>query len=320
MSTSKNKILRRIALVVGSIVVTLTVAVFIFGAMNTMTPNFRSQTGLYVYAAYPLNDRRIKIGDSLEMNVDFGQTISLITKDDIEKIKRLGLPIDSGIFPMIGINHLDEYFITAKTYIVSFPVYNERIIGDTIAPGGDCINYIDGIVFSSAPDIDIHSTLGTDFLERFVVEYRPSQKAICLRQRVPDTGFEKLTDMKQTVTLSSILGCGHRYYVPLTVEYQDNDYFMDTSFKRAQLKLPERDTTRALGTPVDTFVYTLRRTIPARVQHNVWSNIGNRAGLHDIYYCNSDKEPYSISPFNYFKQDVIFDFPNKRMYIRAGAL
>ncbi|MDE6650934.1 MAG: hypothetical protein K2K08_00840, partial [Paramuribaculum sp.] len=42
-------------------------------------------------------------------------------------------------------------------------------------------------------------------------------------------------------------------------------------------------------------------------------SIGDRAGLGNAYFYNRQEEGYAISPFNLFLQNVLIDFPEKKL-------
>lgn len=161
-------------------------------------------------ALYPFHQSIIDFGGGVDFCYNTGSFISTILPADLERLKKMGMDIDSVSFPSFGIDHLNKAFFCSKMYTVDLPVYDNR---PGVKPENRrVVGRMKDVLFLPAPSSDTLSTLGVDVIERFVCLFSPSTKTIGFSTEVPD-GFELLTDISSEWTAATLLGCGKRYYV-----------------------------------------------------------------------------------------------------------
>lgn len=313
------------SLIITLIITGLLVCGFIFYARaNAQYPEIHpnGEDGLF-RAAYPFEDGRIDFGNGLIFRIDTGSAISTINDADLELLKQRGLAVDSTRFPSIGLNYSNEFYVDMRRYLISLPVNQMKSVTDTL---GRTIGYttvkhnvstIDNLLFLHASP-HMESTIGSDILEKFVLQFDYAHGMLIFLDHVPD-GFLPLTDMWSVFSFGEMLGCGGRYYMNIVVNNSDNSFFLDTSFDRAAIKLPESDTIMANERLHPTLISSARGTFRAKYLPEAWVCIGNRAGSHSVFYGNDGEESYSFNPFNFFSQDVALDFKNKRIMLRPTS-
>lgn len=304
-------------------VIAICAALLAYARENSQHPKFSDPLGGEASALYPLNMGRIDLGDGLTFRVDTGSAISMITSEDIELLKKRGIPVDSGWWPSINRSYSNDIYWATKRYIVSLPVYRPEFMADSLGNGGvykvpgELINRIENVTFIPANE-GFESTIGADILELFTMEFQYGRNAVVMRQNTPE-GFQMLECLETTPEISDFFGCGSRYYLPMTVDGNPNRFMVDTSFRRAAVKFPSEDTVHVHDTLMPTLIYSSRGTFRAKYLPNAWVRIGNRAGSHAIFFGDDGEEPYAFNPFNYFGQDVLIDFPNRRICLRPTA-
>lgn len=229
----------------------------------------------------------------------------------------MGMDVDSVSFPSFGIDHLNKAFFCSKMYTVDLPVYdnqqgakpeNRRVVGR-----------MKDVLFLPAPSSDTLSTLGIDVIERFVCLYSPATKAIGFSTEVPDD-FELLTDISSEWTAATLLGCGKRYYVDMSIENNSHSFFINTSFPKVNVALPLEDSVLANSDLRTSLLVTMRGSFRAKLLDKAWVNIGDRAGNHPIFFADTGfLESYVVNPMSFFLQDVVIDYPRNRILLRPRA-
>ena len=268
-------------------------------------------------ALYPFHQSIIDFGGGIEFCYNTGSFISTILPADLERLKIMGMDVDSVSFPSFGIDHLNKAFFCSKMYTVDLPVYdnqpgakpeNRRVVGRTKV-----------VLFLPAPSSDTLSTLGIDVIERFVCLYSPATKAIGFSTEVPDD-FELLTVISSEWTAATLLGCGKRYYVDMSIENNSHSFFINTSFPKVNVALPLEDSVLANSDLRTSLLVTMRGSFRAKLLDKAWVNIGDRAGNHPIFFADTGfLESYVANPMNFFLQDVVIDYPRNRILLRPRA-
>lgn len=268
-------------------------------------------------ALYPFHQSIIDFGGGIEFCYNTGSFISTILPANLERLKIMGMDVDSVSFPSFGIDHLNKAFFCSKMYTVDLPVYdnqqgakpeNRRVVGR-----------MKDVLFLPAPSSDTLSTLGIDVIERFVCLYSPATKAIGFSTEVPDD-FELLTDISSEWTAATLLGCGKRYYVDMSIENNSHSFFINTSFPKVNVALPLEDSVLANSDLRTSLLVTMRGSFRAKLLDKAWVNIGDRAGNHPIFFADTGfLESYVVNPMNFFLQDVVIDYPRNRILLRPRA-
>ena len=268
-------------------------------------------------ALYPFHQSIIDFGGGIEFCYNTGSFISTILPADLERLKIMGMDVDSVSFPSFGIDHLNKAFFCSKMYTVDLPVYDNQ-------PGAKPENRrvvarMKDVLFLPAPSSDTLSTRGIDVIERFVCLYSPATKAIGFSTEVPDD-FELLTDISSEWTAATLLGCGKRYYVDMSIENNSHSFFINTSFPKVNVALPLEDSVLANSDLRTSLLVTMRGSFRAKLLDKAWVNIGDRAGNHPIFFADTGfLESYVVNPMNLFLQDVVIDYPRNRILLRPRA-
>jgi|GEM_PF-2163824 len=268
-------------------------------------------------ALYPFHQSIIDFGGGIEFCYNTGSFISTILPANLERLKIMGMDVDSVSFPSFGIDHLNKAFFCSKMYTVDLPVYdnqqgakpeNRRVVGR-----------MKDVLFLPAPSSDTLSTLGIDVIERFVCLYSPATKAIGFSTEVPDD-FELLTDISSEWTAATLLGCGKRYYVDMSIENNSHSFFINTSFPKVNVVLPAKDSVLANSELRTSLLVTIQGSFRAKFLNKAWMNIGDRAGNHPVFFADTDfLESYVVNPMNFFLQDFVIDYPHNRILLRPRA-
>lgn len=268
-------------------------------------------------ALYPFHQSIIDFGGGIEFCYNTGSFISTILPANLERLKIMGMDVDSVSFPSFGIDHLNKAFFCSKMYTVDLPVYdnqqgakpeNRRVVGR-----------MKDVLFLPAPSSDTLSTLGIDVIERFVCLYSPATKAIGFSTEVPDD-FELLTDISSEWTAATLLGCGKRYYVDMSIENSPHSFFINTSFPKVNVVLPAKDSVLANSELRTSLLVTIQGSFRAKFLNKAWMNIGDRAGNHPVFFADTGfLESYVVNPMNFFLQDVVIDYPRNRILLRPRA-
>lgn len=308
----KNKVS---LIVVGALLALLVMGIFVYAHYNNQYPEFEDKDG-NPSAIYPLNDGMLTIAPNIRMLFDTGSLISTITPEDLKKLKKLGMSVDSAAFPSLATNLKGEVYMADRRYTVSLPVWQTNWVPDSVGSHyestGRIINTIKDVIFLPASPGD-PSRIGSDVVERFVMEYQRTEQAIALYNEVPK-GYEFFCDLNAPFSWVTFIGTGSRYYITMEVQGYKNEYFINTAIDDIHLKLPVEDTVyvtspldkRAISAGVDT--------ISALVADDVWVKIGDRAGSHSAVYGDDGRESYAINPLNYFAKDIVIDFQKRRLY------
>lgn len=268
-------------------------------------------------ALYPFHQSIIDFGGGIEFCYNTGSFISTILPADLERLKIMGMDVDSVSFPSFGIDHLNKTFFCSKMYTVDRPVYDNQ-------PGAKpenrrVVGRMKDVLFLPAPSSDTLSTLGIDVIERFVCLYSPATKAIGFSTEVPD-GFQLLTDITSEWTVATLLGCGKRYYVDMSIENSPHSFFINTSFPKVNVVLPAKDSVLANSELRTSLLVTIQGSFRAKFLNKAWMNIGDRAGNHPVFFADTDfLESYVVNPMNFFLQDFVIDYPHNRILLRPRA-
>lgn len=257
--------------------------------------------------------------------VDTGSSTSTITSDMLKRLRNMGMPVSDSYMPIIG--HAPYSLgcnVSVHNYKVSLPVEEFRFAMDTVAtsgwePTGRIVSTIDNVEFVLDDSSEI-SVLGMDFLEHFVVEYCYSLNSLVLGHEVQD-GYRYLAELKNHLLFYNMLGLEQRYYVEATIDDETSDFFLDTGLDFISMKLPYDDHVYSRRELYDNVFRTRDgRLSPIKYTDGAWVELGNRAGVRAVYYTNDGLEKYSLNPFTFFAQDVVFDFPGKKLYLRPFTI
>ncbi len=304
-------------------VIVLVILGIVHRSMNSHIPSIAPATterggAIPVFPANP--DGIITINDSLRFRFDTGSSASTLIKDDARRLRNMGIDVEVRKFPVVSRTTLDEKFYIAKgTVITKIPYYYMRHIKDSAHHGhyestGKIAGYIENLAFLPAPETDTISTLGIDMIEHFIVEMSKANKAITLRTSVPDD-YQYEMDLKRPISLFGLISDSHRYYMPLRVQNHAATYRIDTGIALSQLKMPAADSLQVHIKLQDVMLSTPRGVAPAKYADSVWVGLGNRQGSYSAHYTDEGEDDYAINPLNFFKQDVVFDFPGKKFYM-----
>lgn len=265
-------------------------------------------------AVYPFKRSIVDFGGGVRFSYDTGAYISTILPADLRRLKEMGMAVDSVRLPSFGVDHNYKSFLCSKMYVVELPVYDNK--PDSLPENRTVVGRMRKVIFLPAPTTDTISTLGVDVIERFLCRYSPSTRTIAFTNDLPD-GYEPLTDISAESTLATMLGCGKRYYVDMKVENLRHNFFINTSFPRVNVALPAEDTATVTADLRSSLLVSKRGSFRAKILDKAWVQLGDRAGNQSVFFANTGfPEKYVVNPMNFFQQDVIIDYPNRRILLR----
>lgn len=301
------------------VAVALVAAIGVYAHLNAQYPRFANDDNGNVVAVFPISSEgMMEIADGVSFRLDTGSPVSMITPDDVNRLKALGASVTEEWFPSLARDVNGDIYIADKRYRIDMPVINHVLVKDSdgyrYKTAGRRVNTISDMVFLPAAD-GRTSVIGTDVLERFIVEFRYENNAIALYSNLPG-GYKRLTDLHRPKISNRIMGCGGQYYVDITTENNTHRYLVDTGIDDIHIKLPMCDTI-LVKAPLHESVYSSPRgRIQAKYISEAWVKIGNRAGSHEAYYATDGDEDYAINPLAFFSQDLVIDFRGRAIYVR----
>ena len=302
-------------------VVALVAAIGVYAHLNAQYPQFANNDTGNVVAVFPISGGMMEISDSVSFRFDTGSPVSMITPTDLERLKELGAAVTEEWFPSLARDVNGDIYLTDKRYRIDMPVFSRVLVKDSTGSryktAGRRVNTISDMVFLPAAD-DRMSVIGTDVLERFIVEFRYENNAIALYSSMPE-GYKRLTDLHRPKISNRIIGCGGQYYVDITTENNTHRYFVDTGIDHVHIKLPLCDTLLVKSPLHESVYHSPRGCIHAKYISEAWVKIGNRAGSHEAYYATDGDEDYAVNPLTFFSQDLILDFRGRAIYVRPHS-
>lgn len=316
--------MKRLTLIL-SIVVALIVAgvVFVLYTVNRTQPRLMFDDRSNTTVEVPINNGVVELFQGGFFVIDTGCTYSTINRSTLDLLRKRGVKIEESHFPIIGRGLDGDFHVKTSHSVVTLPIDRFELTTDTLQridwlPAGGVANTISNVNFVVVDD-DLPCVLGMDFLERFVVGYQYFRQAVTFGEEVDDE-FQYMGELESPSNLTNMLGMGHRYYLPAAIDYKPGTYFIDTGLDNLSIKLPQCDTIYSKRTLHDD-VYRLRDNslVSAKYTEHAWAEIGNRAGSRKIFYTDSGQDMYAINPLLFFRQDVVFDFAGRKIYLRPYA-
>ena len=297
------------------LLVLLLVGIFVYAHYNNQYPRFESDEDTAV-AIYPLEDGNLAIAPGVRMKLDTGSLISTITQEDLQKLAKIGMQVDSVSFPSIATDLRGKVYVANVQYKVTLPVYQMKLVSDSLGNRYRSTNRLINVIteaffLPAAPGDD--SRIGSDIVERFVLEYQAHNNAIALRTKVPE-GYRYFCDLKAPFSIITFIGTGNRYYMAAEVQNEPNDFFIDTGLADIDIKLPSSDRSKVNANLTESMIRTSRGTFPALKAENVWVKMGNHIGTHSALYGDDGGKDYTLNPFAYFEHNMVFDFPHRKVY------
>lgn len=262
----------------------------------------------------------VELVPGLTMKLDTGCDFSIITQADLERIKRMGLKVDSTYYPQLGRDRAGHVSLRMRRYHVDVPmgeyIYGTDSAGNNIYEFSGKVNMIRHVDFVPA-EPDETSLLGIDLLERFIVEYTANPETLTLCTELPD-GYNYVDEIHEMKNLADVLTLGHRYYTRLKVERKSNNFFIDTGLRNIHIKLPSEARRRSKRTIVRDTMLQRNHRVPVYIDSSAWAEYGNRAGNYVAFYYDSrfGSEEYAVNPLILFQQDAVLDFPNRKLALR----
>lgn len=260
----------------------------------------------------------VTVAPGLKFKIDTGADASCITEEDLAKLEALGYTAERKIYPVIGRNGVGLLNWTFTRYRIDLPLYDYSFdvdsLGNVISEViPEAINVLHNVDF--VPSSTGFSVLGVDFLQKFKVEYRHDESAVALYFDSPE-GYEPFTDLSVSHSPFKDLWQGNRYYIKISVQNIENEYFLDTGLQRAFLRLPLSERVRSPKELIPDTIYTTILQHPAYIDTDAWVTIGDRSGSDAVWYCDTTEEPYTFNPFNYLRQDFLLDLDNCKIMLR----
>lgn len=297
-----KRIIIRTTLVVAAILV----AFLVYTQFNSQRLTFEpDEKG--IVAAYPIADGKIEIAPDVVVRLNTGSSISCLTPEQCRKLEEKGINVRRQWFPTLAHDSRGDMFVAWDRYIVDLPASLDPEDSRTI----------DNIIFVAAPE-GTESMIGTDFLECFVMEYKPRRGTVRFRSALPK-GYVLLTRLHSPLLDHSLLGNGNRYYTTLEVNNTPNKYFIDSGIDALPLKLPLADTVSGNMKSETELYHSYHGDVTALRSDTVWMKMGNRVGSRGALFAQTKGEKYVLNPMDFFTDDVVFDFRAMGIYIKTNG-
>jgi len=253
-----------------------------------------------------------EIAPGLMFKIDTGSDLSIITAEALATLEKMGYHPRKEIYPVLGRDGMGDIQLSATRYKIYLPFHHKVYENDSTIYN-EIINVIHNVDF--APSKNGLSVLGIDFLQKFKIEYQYHNKALNLYVKLP-AGYVQCVDLSYSKALMTSIWLGKRYYIPISIESDEDEYFIDTGLQRVGIKLPYREARRTLRPLYADTVVSARGQFPAIVDHSAILSCGDRGGSYTAYYYDNDEEDFAMNPFNLFTQDVLIDFIDLKLYLK----
>lgn len=254
----------------------------------------------------------------IEFKFDTGSDVSLISRHHLDMLDSLGYKARKVKAVTAGRDGNGELTIRTERYLVDLPVYLYDVTADTAGILSydvrlETLNVIRNVEFLMSPD-DM-SVIGTDFMEKFRIEFRYSDSTMSLYKTMP-AGYEPAITLYRSSSPSTALWNGRRYYVKADVDSRGYEFFLDTGLQRVNVKMPADYKKYSRNILLPDTVHTMRLSFPASVDNKAWVSFGNRLGSHPVFYYDSPEESFAINPLYLIEQDLVLDLEDEKIMLR----
>ncbi|MDE6459632.1 MAG: retropepsin-like domain-containing protein, partial [Paramuribaculum sp.] len=259
----------------------------------------------------------VELIPGLRFKVDTGSDLSTITMSDLELLDSLGFKVEKKLYPVLGRDGAGKLNLDLTRYTVDLPLINYDIVtdssGDKYGVGSlknaNVLHDVDFSVSKSGM-----SVLGIDFLEKFKLEYDFNNRAIALYFDDPDTAYVTCAELYASKAPLKMPMLGKRYSLNMKVAGYEGRFFIDSGIREARVKMPADQAEIVHSSELtDGIVESALGQFHAKIFDKALVSIGDRVGLGNVYFYDSKEEGYAISPFNLFLQNVLIDFPEKKL-------
>ncbi|MDE5744961.1 MAG: hypothetical protein K2H84_04790 [Paramuribaculum sp.] len=259
----------------------------------------------------------IELIPGLRFRVDTGSDLSTITESDLALLDSLGFSVKKKWYPVVGRDGGGKYNFNLRRYTVDLPLIKYDIKTDSLGKKYGVGRLKDATVLRNvdfAPSTSGISVLGIDFLEKFKLEYDFTNRAIALYQADPDTAYLTCAELYTSKSPLQMPMLGKRYLLDLKAAGYEGRFFIDSGIKDARVKMPASQVEMVHKADiVNDTVVTALGSFAAKVYNRAVVSIGDRVGLGNVYFYDSREEDFAINPFNLFLQNVLIDFPERKV-------
>lgn len=274
-------------------------------------------SGRLCYIPIIKSPAEVELVPGLRFKLDTGSDLSTITMSDLRLLDSLGFNVTKKWYPVLGRDGNGKLNFDIVRYTVDLPLIHYKVkvdsLGNKYGVGSlKDANVLRNVDFSVA-DSGL-SVLGIDFLEQFKIEYDFTHRAIALYVNDPDTTYITCAELYASNSPVKMPMLGKRYSLDLKVAGYEGRFFIDSGINKVRVKMPS-DKVGEMHSGVlseDTVESAIGR-FPAKVYDKVVVNIGDRVGLGNVYFYDTKEEGYAINPFNLFLQNVLIDFPERKL-------
>lgn len=313
----------KILLILVAIVIALSVAFVVFFATRTSQSHLRVEQPHGAIGVMPVDGRPmfLQITPELRFKFDTGADLSFITEKDLAILQKMGYKVEEYFSPVRGRDGAGITRYALKRYRTSLPFYTYavekdsagNVTGHTVDPSS--INVVSGVDFVLAHTD--YSVLGMDFLEKFKIEYCPCDKLLGFYYDMP-SGYNDVVELDVPMSLGQLLTPSNRYYLNVQVNEESRKHYLDTGIRRAFIKRSDEDTVKVRHFLIPDTVVSAFGPHPAMVDTAAWITIGKREGPAAVFYYTNSEEDCAINPLNMHVTDVLFDFPERKLYFGAN--
>lgn len=298
-----------------SLVVLLYLGVCMLSSQDDIRPDRTS--GRLCYLPILNSPGEVELIPGLRFKIDTGSDLSTITMSDLELLDSLGFKVHKKMYPVVGRDGAGKINLAFTRYTVDLPLINYEIEVDSAGKkygvgslkNANLLHNVDFVVSESGM-----SVLGIDFLEKFKLEYDFTDRAIALYLNEPDTAYVTCAELYASKAPLKMPMLGKRYSLDMKVAGYEGRFFIDSGIRDARVKMPADQANIVHSSELtDDTVESALGKFPAKVYGKALVSIGDRVGLGNVYFYDSMEEDYAISPFNLFLQNVLIDFPEKKV-------
>lgn len=273
--------------------------------------------GKLCYVPILTSPAEVELYPGLRFKIDTGSDLSTITESDLAILDSLNYKVKKSWYPVFGRDGAGKIRVTTTRYTVELPMIVYDIVTDSLGIKHG-VGYkkkakkLHNVDFT--PSGSGMSVLGIDFIEKFKLEYDFRNRAIALYLSDPDTTYLTCTELYSSRSPLIMPMLAKRYSLDMTAAGYEGSFFIDTGIEKAKVKMPYNDAAERHRAylEMDTVETTLG-LFPALVNRKAVVRIGDRVGLGDVYFYESLEEDYAFNPFNLFLQNILIDFPGRKL-------
>lgn len=238
---------------------------------------------------------------------DMGSRHTFIRRDVMEQLLASGYPME-----------LSRILLFTSDTNGKWRFYTQKVRMDIMLPNPQMpdsvfiVKNVDLIV----GDEHFDNLIGMDVLKNFVIEYDFDEMDVRMYTSVP-AGYHPVSDINLHVTgPGDDFSSSCRASIPLAVNDEEmRDYFFDTGGRMRDFDIVLPMSSRHLATSA----ITVDSVSGLFTQEHCRVNFGDRLRYCRVVFSDTlHTNRYCVNPLRMFHQDIVIDFPGRKLYTRES--